>query len=153
MYYDWSILLIPSTSLGRFGGTFMLWLHKSWQFCLCQHQFSTTPVAKRPLEHNTKHKHTKHTTTNMSRHCPTLQRLCHLSPWQHPPWTHILAPLIPKGPYKARSVMCALVAVCSFVWGAKMQHIKNDREGCDLGLRWPSFGQTTQQPTKSRHSR
>ncbi len=98
-------------------------------------------------------KSTKHTTTNMSHHRPTLQRFFHILPWQYPPWTHILAPLIPMCPYKVRGIGCTLVAVCFFIWGAKMQHIKNQREGCDLGLRWPSFGQTTQQPTKTWRSR
>ncbi len=98
-------------------------------------------------------KNTKQTTTNMSRHHPTLQWLCNLSPWQRPPWTQILAPLIPMGPYKACGVGCALIAVCSFVWGAKMQHIKNQRDGCDLGLRWPSISRTTQQPTESWRSK
>ncbi len=70
----------------------------------------------------------------MSHHCPTLQWLCHLLPWQHPPWTHILALLIPMGPYKARGIGCALVAVCSFVWGAKRNTSKIRERDVTLAL-------------------
>ncbi len=54
---------------GRSVVLFMLWLHKSRQFCLCRYRFSTTLVANRPLEHNTKHKIHK---TNNNQHEPPL---------------------------------------------------------------------------------
>jgi len=47
-----------------------------------------------------------------------------LSPWQHPPWTQILAPLLPMGPWQARGVGCALAIVGSLVWGAETQPIE-----------------------------
>ncbi len=43
----------------------MLWLHKCRPFCFCWYQFSTRPVAKRPLKHNTKYKKHK---THKSQH-------------------------------------------------------------------------------------
>ncbi len=72
-----------------------------------------------------------------------------LSPWQHLPWTQFLTPLLPIGPYKAHGVGCALAIVDSFIWGAKMQPLKKQREGRGLSLRWPPFEHTTQQPTTS----
>ncbi len=62
-------MLYMSLHWGGLVVLFMLWLLKSWQFCLCRHQFSTTPVAKRPLEHNTKHKTHK---THNNQHEPPL---------------------------------------------------------------------------------
>jgi hypothetical protein len=115
------------------------------------------PVAKRPLEHNTKHKIHK---THNNQHEP---------PSPYPPATlpsfamatsaiamypH-LGMLIPMGPYKVRSVRCPLVAVCSFVWGIELQHIKNKRER-DVTLALGGrllVGQHNNQPKVGIHGR
>jgi hypothetical protein len=101
------------------------------------------------LYHEPQHKtQPQHTTTNMSRRHPTLQRL-----WRGlQPCPQILVLLLPTGPLMARCIRCALATLPSFVWGAKMQPIEKQREGLGFGLRGPSFGWTIQQPTKSWHS-
>jgi hypothetical protein len=62
---------VKSTALhwGHLVVLFMLLLHISWQFGLCRYRFSTTLVANRPLEHNTKHK--KHKTHNNQHEPPS----------------------------------------------------------------------------------
>jgi hypothetical protein len=56
-FSEWHVI-----TLGQFGGTFYVMIAQKLAILFCQYQFSTTPVAKRPLEHNTKHK--KHKTHN-----------------------------------------------------------------------------------------
>jgi hypothetical protein len=93
-------------------------LHKSWQFCFCQYQLSTTPVAKWPLEHNTKYK--KHKTHN-NQHAP---------PPPYPPaalpsfamatsaMASNQAQWLTVSPLQAPGGGFALAAACSFVCGA-----------------------------------
>ncbi len=68
-------------------------------------QANTTQNTKHKTQ-NTKHKtqntkHKKNTTTSMSRRCPTLQRLCRLSTWQHLPCPQIKALRLPASPLQA----------------------------------------------------
>jgi hypothetical protein len=93
-------------------------------------------MAKRLLEHNTKHKTQntkhktqntktqKHTTTNMIRHRHTTQQLCYLSPWQHSLWPQIKAHWLYVSLLKVPGGVFALVTTCSFVWGAHTYPIK-----------------------------
>jgi hypothetical protein len=53
------------------------------------------------------------------------------------------------GPYKARGILCALAALLSLVWGAKIKPIKKQREGWGLCLRCLPFGNKMQQSTES----
>ncbi len=70
-----------------------------------------------------------------------------LSPWQHPTWTQILVPLLPMGPLMVRCVGCTLAALLSFVWGTKMQPIKNrEREGVSAFGGHLLVGQHNNQP-------
>ncbi len=62
-------------------------------------------------------KNIKHTTNSMSCRCPTLQRLCHLLPWQHPPWPQIKALRLLASPLQAPGSGFTLASACSFVWG------------------------------------
>jgi hypothetical protein len=78
--------------------------------------------AKSTVHH--KHNNTKHTTTNMSRRQPTLQRICHLSTWQHQPWPQIMTQRIPVSPWQVPGGGFTLAAACSFVWGADACPIK-----------------------------
>ncbi len=70
----------------------------------------------------------------MSRHHPTLHRLCHLVPWQHPPWPQIKAQRLTMSPLQAPGGGFALAAACSFIWGADAYLIKNRAMGVALAL-------------------
>ncbi len=74
----------------------------------------------------------------MSRH-PTLQRLCRLLLWQHPPWPQIKAHRLTLSPLQAPGSGFPLAAAYSFVWGADTYPIKKKSNGCGLGLWWPLF--------------
>ena len=80
--------------------------------------------AKSTVHH--KHNNTKHTTTNMSRRQPTLQRICHLSTWQHQPWPQILT-------QRYLRVRCR----CPVAGSRSPLHV-------------PSFGVPTHTPSKNR---
>ena len=55
----------------------------------------------------------------------------------------------PAVPPTHGAIGCALAASLSLVWGVETQPIEKQRGGRGLGLRWPLFGQETQQPTES----
>ncbi len=55
-FSEWHVI-----TLVWFSDTFYVMIAQSWPFCFCWYQFSTMPVAKRLLEHNTKHKKTQNT--------------------------------------------------------------------------------------------
>jgi hypothetical protein len=58
------------------------------------------------------------------------------------------------GPYKVQGIGCALVAVCSFVWGAKTQHIKIRERDVTLALGGhPLVGQHNNQPKVGIHGK
>jgi hypothetical protein len=76
-------------------------------------QISTCWLAKSTVQHKTQ----QHKTHNNQHEIlpPYPPAALPSFAMEHLPWTQILAPLIPIGPYKARSVGCALIAVCSLV--------------------------------------
>ncbi len=76
----------------------------------------------------------KHTTTKMSHHRPTLERLCPLSSWLGQWCPQIMAPLLPIGSRKAHTIGFGGTAVSSPVWGANASPIKNREEGVALAL-------------------
>ena len=94
----------------------------------------------------------QHTTTNMSRRRPTLQRL-----W--PPLSMAISAMEPNlgaaapyGPIKG-SPRCLRSRHCWFLClGCQNGTPQKQREGQGLGLRWPPFEHTTQQPTESQES-
>ncbi len=114
-------------------------------------KFFTTKVlltlqysARKPTTHNK-----QHTTTEMD-HChPTLQQLFPLSPWIGQQRQQLMAPQLPMGPCKARTIGLGDATVGSPVWGANASPIKilRGREG--LGLRWMPINQDTQQSAQS----
>jgi len=72
----------------------------------------------------------QHTTHNMSRRHPTLQRLLPSLSMATSAMDPNLGAAAPMDPYKARGIGCALAIVGFFVWGAKRNPSKNrDRDG------------------------
>ncbi len=116
---------------------FVVWVHKSWSFCLSWCRLSTTKVAK--LARTTKHNHKNCTTIKMSHHNPILKWLCPLSPWVRQRHLQILASGLPMGIHRVWAMGFTLAAIGSLVWGTKMQPIKNwERDGV-LALGGRSF--------------
>jgi len=68
--------------------------------------------------------HKKHNNTQQPTRAgatlPTSGFLGPLSPWQHPPWTYILAPPIPMGLKLAQGVRCALAIAGSVNWSVEI---------------------------------
>ncbi len=66
----------------------------AWVRCSTLQNGKNTAPYREP-QHKTQ---PRHTTTNMSHRCPPFSGFGPFSPWQHPPWTQIIAPLLPMGP-------------------------------------------------------
>jgi hypothetical protein len=60
-FSEWHVIIF-----GWFGGTFMLWMHKSWQFRLVSDQVSTCRLAKNTVQHKTQ----QHKTHNNQHEMP-----------------------------------------------------------------------------------
>jgi hypothetical protein len=131
----------------------MIWLRKSWPFCLSQCWFSTSIVAKScSSSQNTTTKHnTQHTQQPTWAAPPYSQRLCPLSPWQHPPRTQITAPRLPMSPMQASGVAGSLTPLLFPCMGCQNGTHQKKREGRDLNLRWLPLDGGIQQSTEGRH--
>ncbi len=109
-------------TLGRVGCIFYVVIAQKLAISLLPIWTFYQASAKSTVHH--KHNNAKHTTTNMSRRRPTLQRICDLSPWQHQSWPQIMAQRLPVSPLQVPGGGFTLAAACSFVWGADKYPIK-----------------------------
>ncbi len=89
----------------------------------------------------------------MSRHHPTLHRLCHLFPWAGYWRPQPMAPRIPMVPRKAPVIGFGSAMAGSPVWEAKWRCIKKIEGKWCLGLRWPTLWRKKQQSNRSRRPR
>ena len=108
--------------------------------------FTETPCFRPSL--NTHRTH--NTQLKMSR-CPLPpyhQRLCPPSPWQHPPWTRIVALRLPMSLRRHLASGLARAAFGPLVWGTEMAPIEKLGDGRSTGLEWPLLDCPTQQPNQ-----
>ena len=79
---------------------------------------------------------------------PYPQRLCRHSPWQHPPWTQIVAPWLPMSLLQAASARVCAHCDRSPCLGRQMAPIDKLRDGRSTGLGWLPLDEDTQQSTE-----
>ncbi len=120
--------------LGSLGAGFVIWVHKSWPFCLDWCWLSNSMVAK-SCSHIQSTTTNTHTTIKMSSSCCPIQQLCSLSLDRAavPPNLGAVAPQ--KSIERARkpSNLCSLVSDHLF-GGCKQNTSKNTERGGVLAL-------------------
>ncbi len=79
---------------------------------------------------------------------PYPQRLCRHSPWQHPPWTQIVAPRLPMSLMQAASARVRAHCDRFPCLGRQNGTHRKLRDGRSTGLGWLLLDEDTQQSTE-----